>query len=175
MSCPISWGHSVPALQLISAEFSQASSKLHQFLPSWLVLSGNRGATLGTSLYGQEHDLPQESWTWNRNPGAPVHLEWGTCSFFSTHWLMNQGWTGTIGASAQPGHAQWFPHWRMGGTLMGSQEKLPSSPWHPGEIAEHRNCEKNKSSPQPPGIAVDLKPAFKGSFCSGVRADQIRL
>lgn len=144
MSCPVSWGHSVPFLQLISAECSFPSSKLHQILSCRLVWSGNRGATLATSLYGQERDLPQESWTWNRNPRAPMQLGWGICSFFSTHWLMDHGWMGTTGASAQPGHAQWFPHWRMGGTLMGSQEKLPSSPWHPGEIAEHSKGEKSK-------------------------------
>lgn len=134
MFCPVSWGHSVPFLQLISADFSHPSSKLHQ------TSSGNRGATLGIWLFGQEHGLTQESWTWNRNPGAPVHLEWGTCSFSSCHWFMDHGWMGTPDASAQPGHAQWFPHLKDGGDTHGQPREAAKQP-----LTSRRDCRAQDS------------------------------
>lgn len=64
--------------------------------------------------------------------------------------------------------------WRMGMTLMASQEKLPSILWY---IVQRLQCTglgtRTKSGSWPAGIAMYLKPTFKESYYTGVRADQI--
>lgn len=140
------------------------------------LLQWKRDITLGERTQLAPWDLNVELTSHCRSsPGAPVRLERAMRSFLS-----NQDWWNMDGYALMPQRSLAMLcgslTWRMWVALMVSQEKLPSILWYIAQRLQHTELlRRTTSSSWPPGIATYLKPTFKESYYTGVRADQIRL
>lgn len=148
-----------PPLPLLQAGFVRKQGSNPWDITAWA----------GTWLASGELDVEQKSWC-SHAPGMrnlQRFLQPFICESWMDghHWCLSTAWP----CSVVPSPEGWGGHsWAAKRSCQAAsdiQERLQSS----GRVR------RTKSSSQPPGTAVDLKPTFRGSYCSVVRADQIRL
>ena len=166
-------------------QFSHPSSKHHQMTVLQPIFLRKQGSTL--AMEEERHFMGRDTTCLMRSEhGTEILLQelpWCSC----TPWMCNLQlfikpydlWN-TDGYALMPQHSLAMLcgslTWRMWMTFMVSQEKLPSILWYIVQRLQRTELvRRTKSSSWPPGITTYLKPTFKESYYTGVRADQIRL